>query len=100
MATSTTIEVGFSKGKLGDGDVGIGSGNYVTVPMKVEEQWQFFEVTFAADDDYDYISFGKLEVDGNNACYIDDVQLSEECELSDNNNPRSFQRANCIANST
>lgn len=90
MATSTTIEVGFSKGVLGDGEKGIGQGNYVTVPMKVVEEWQFFEVTFSAEDDFDYITFGKVEVDGNNACYIDDVELAEECELSENDNPIWF----------
>lgn len=86
--TAASIELGFSKGILGTKEKGVGEGHYYTVPMDGAEDWKYFEVTFVADDDYEFISFGKLEVDADNACYIDAVQLNEQCEISDNRDDR------------
>ncbi len=76
-ATTASIVAGLSKGKPS----GVGPFLQDTLLLQLEDQWTCHSYTFTATDNYDFISFGKLEIELNNACYIDQVQLEKSLSL-------------------
>jgi gliding motility-associated-like protein len=77
-ATTANIIFGFSNG-MPAGQVGL--NNRDTIPLNVPEEWIFHSFSFVPQTDMDYVSFGKLEEDLFNACYIDDVKIIPVCQV-------------------
>lgn len=76
-ASACRVIVGFSYGPPSL----VGSFHKDTVELTIAENWQFHSYTFIASGNFNYLSFGKLDVDASNACYIDDVKI-QGCSAS------------------
>lgn len=77
-ATTASIILGFSDGMPA---AEVGMNNRDTLPLSVPEEWVQHSFTFIPSSDYNYVTFGKLEVDLFNACYIDDVKIIPVCQV-------------------
>lgn len=69
--TNTRVAFGFSYGK----PTSIGTFNSDNIFLTVSEKWMYYTYSFIATGNYDFISFGKVEKDYNNACFIDGIKL-------------------------
>ncbi len=76
--TTASVIFGFSNG-LPAGQVGL--ENRDTLSLTNPEEWVFHSFSFIPQTDLDYVSFGKLEEDLLNACYIDDVKIIPVCQV-------------------
>lgn len=74
VASPTKVIVGFSNGM----PFTVGLFHRDTSESVQDSTWTYFEHSFIADDVYDFISIGKLDIEVSNACYIDDVQLTTD----------------------
>lgn len=77
-ATTASVVLGFSVGQPAN-EVGI--NNRDTLPLTVPEEWVLHSFSFVPQSDVNYVSFGKLEEDLFNACYIDDVKIIPVCQV-------------------
>lgn len=80
--TNTSMELGFSVGPPTTSNVG--TGNYSVLPINTPNNWQLISISFVANGNYDFISFGINVVDWDNSLYIDGVSLLPNSSIQPN----------------
>lgn len=78
VPTTASVLLGFSNGvPVGQ----VGANNQDILTMTTPEEWVYHTFTFTPSIDLNFLSFGKLEEDLVNACYIDDVKIEPICQV-------------------